>query len=108
MPFSARLALAVVFVSLAASRASAHHLGADCTLHGDKVEIEAYFTDDSPARNTRVTVLDGAKKVIAKGRTDDKGRWSCPVPPAGTYTVDVDAGPGHKARVHFTIPAKPV
>jgi nickel transport protein len=91
-------------IPFAAVRADAHHLGADCTIHGDTVDVEAYFTDDSPGHKVRVRVLDGDLKVVAEGRTDDQGRWSCPVPPPGTYTVNLDAGPGHQARVKFAIP----
>jgi nickel transport protein len=87
-----------------AGTASAHALGADCTLRGGRVEVEAYFSDDTDARGATVRVLDGQGKALAEGHTDERGRWSFPAPPPGRYTVVVDAGAGHLARVRLNVP----
>ena len=84
----------------------AHGIGAECRLRGDKVEVEAYFDDDSPAANARVTVWDGSKQEIAAGRTDAKGHWSFPTPAAGTYEVVIDAGAGHRATRKLKVPTE--
>jgi nickel transport protein len=95
---------ALLLVLAAAGPAHAHALGASATLRGDRVEIEAYYSDDTPAREARVSVHDSADKVIAEGRTDDRGRWTFAAPPPGRYTVIVDAGAGHRKSVSVTIP----
>ena len=100
--------LAALLLPLAAAApALAHRLGADCTLRANKVEVEAFYDDDTPARQARVAVKDAAGKVVAEGRTDDKGRWRFSTPKAGRYRVTVDAGPGHIASVSLTVPAAP-
>ena len=88
-----------------APRASAHALGAECKLVGDRVALEAYYDDDSPADGARVRVEDGGKQVVTEGRTDARGGWSMPRPGPGRYTVVVDAGVGHRTQLAFTIPA---
>jgi nickel transport protein len=82
-----------------------HALGAEAKLKGDRVEVEAYFSDNTPARDARVAVHDAAEKAVADGRTDDQGRWHFARPAAGKYHVVVDAGDGHRARIAVTIPA---
>jgi nickel transport protein len=55
---------------------------------GDRLRVEAYYEDDTPADDAKVTVLQG-ETVVAEGKTDDKGVWSCPLPPPGSYRVKV-------------------
>jgi hypothetical protein len=109
MPISRTLfskaGLAVVVVLLAANPAAAHALGAECRLRGNKVEVEAYFDDDTPAQNAKVTVTDSHKQIIAEGRTDEAGRWSFSAPTPGDYLVLVEAGGGHSKRVKMTVPS---
>jgi hypothetical protein len=84
--------------------ALAHGVGARCKLNGNRVEVEAYFDDDTEAAESKVRVEDGRKQVIAEGIADTAGRWSFPRPAAGSYVVMVDAGAGHRAQVRVTIP----
>lgn len=95
---------ALLILMLAASSASAHNLGAECKLRGDRVELEAYFDDDTPARNARVMVKDASDRLIAEGKTDHEGRWSFPTPAAGRYEVIVDAGDGHRKQQSINVP----
>ncbi|HEY1380558.1 MAG TPA: carboxypeptidase-like regulatory domain-containing protein [Gemmataceae bacterium] len=101
--------VAALLLSLAAAApARAHALGAEAKLRGGRVEVEAYFSDNTPARDARVTVRDAADATIAEGRTDAEGRWSFPAPPPGRYAVVVDAGAGHRTRpIAVTIPGEP-
>jgi hypothetical protein len=91
---------------LAPGAAPAHALGADCTLRGGRVEVEAYFSDDTAARGATVRVLDARKRVVAEGHTDNAGHWSFAAPPPGRYVVAVGADAGHTARVKVTIPVR--
>jgi formylmethanofuran dehydrogenase subunit E len=84
----------------------AHHLGADCKVKDGKVEVEAFYDDDTQAKDAKVKLLDNEQKVVAEGRTDNKGRWSCPVPKPGMYVVLVDAGPGHSVEVKVAVPTE--
>jgi hypothetical protein len=96
--------LALLTAFLTTRPVSAHALGAECKIRGDKVEVEAYYDDDTPARDARVTVLDKQESVVAEGRTDDQGRWSFPTPKPGRYQVIVDAGGGHLTKLRMTVP----
>jgi hypothetical protein len=86
-------------------RSEAHGLGAECKVNGDRVEVEAYFDDDSAARNANVRVEDADQQLVAEGRTDARGCWSFPAPAPGSYRVTVDAGAGHRTRLTITLPA---
>jgi nickel transport protein len=87
-------------------RTEAHALGADCKVNGARVELEAYYDDDTPARDARVRVADGEGQQVAEGRTDAAGRWSFDRPRAGTYRVIVDAGAGHRKELTITLAAE--
>jgi hypothetical protein len=102
--FIVSLCLALFALLASDSPARAHGLGVQCKLRGGKVEVEAYFDDDTMARDARVQVRNMDGELVAKGRTDDKGRWYFPVPAPGKYNVIVDAGDGHRAREKITIP----
>jgi hypothetical protein len=95
----------VIVLLLGTNPAVAHALGAECRLRGNKVEVEAFFDDDTPAQDAKVTVTDAQRQVIARGRTDEEGRWSFPAPQPGDYLVLVEAGGGHSAKVKMTVPA---
>jgi nickel transport protein len=97
--------LALLLTLAAASPAAAHALGAECRLRDGRVEVEAYYDDDTPAPDAKVRVLDPQENTIVQGRTDAQGRWSFPTPRPGKYRVIVDAGAGHRATVPMTVPA---
>lgn len=88
--------------------APAHAVGVEAKLVGDAVRIEAFFDDDTPAEGAKVAVHDGANALIAEGKTDATGGWAFAVPPAGKYTVRVDAGDGHATTTVVTVPPHPV
>jgi len=84
--------------------ATAHALGAECTLHDGVVRMEAYFDDDTSAADARVVVRNTAGEIVAEGRTDAKGLWRFPAPPADLYRITVDAGAGHQTTIRLRIP----
>ncbi len=99
---AAALGLAAVFGAV--PRAAAHALGADCRVQAGRVELEAYYDDDTPAREAKVRVHDDGGQVVADGRTDAEGRWSFARPAPGHYRVVVNAGAGHRKELGVTIP----
>ena len=84
--------------------AHAHAVGVTAKLVGGDVRVEAFFDDDDPAAGARVTVRDSTDAVVAEGTTDGAGVWSFAVPPAGRYTVRLDAGDGHATTTVITVP----
>lgn len=103
---TARTVLAVALVLAAPALAAAHGIGVEAKLKGDRVHVEAYFDDDTPAAEAKVAVTGEDGKAVAEGRTDAKGQWSFAAPAAGKYRVAVDAGGGHLAKTTVTIPAR--
>ena len=99
------LVLSVLALLASGPRAFAHALGAECKIRGDRVVVEAYFSDNTSAQDARITVVDDANREVANGKTDAAGRWSFPVPVAGRYEVVVEAGMGHRTTVSFTVDA---
>ena len=74
-----RSSLPVLVLLIGAAPAFAHKLYVDPTLVGDRLRVEVYYDDDTPAQDAQVTVLFGDEN-LATGRTDEKGVWSCPAP----------------------------
>jgi len=85
--------------------ALAHAVGVEAKLKDGKVNVEAFFDDDTPAQEAKIIVTDADGKTVAEGKTDKTGRWSFPAPAAGKYKVVVEAGPGHRATTTLTVPA---
>jgi nickel transport protein len=81
----------------------AHKIGAECKVQGERVVLEAYYDDDTPAGQAKVRVVDAAGKLVAEGVTDDKGVWLFSKPPAGQYKATVDAGGGHVTTIPLKI-----
>lgn len=104
MPY--RFATIIGLILLAPSGASAHAVGVDARLAGDRVRVEAYFDDDTPARDAQVTVFDADRRIVAEGRTDEKGIWTFTTPAPGKYGIALDAGDGHAAKTTITIPVQ--
>jgi len=81
----------------------AHALGVEAKQRRDKVEVEAFYDDNTPARNARVTVLDSGNKTIAEGKTNDKGVWSFKTPEPGRYRITVETGDEHRAKTTLEV-----
>jgi hypothetical protein len=92
---------------LFAARAEAHALHAEARLKGERVTVEAFYSDNTPAQNARIVVHDKKGVEIASGRTDESGAWQFPRPKSGSYEVTVEAGDGHRTRVPIAIPSDP-
>ncbi len=91
---------------LAPRRAEAHGLEFDTRFTGERVVVEAYYDDDTPVRQAKVRVEDGAQLILVEGFTDADGHWSFARPRPGVYRVIVDAGAGHRRRRDLTVPGE--
>ena len=87
--------------------AAAHALLVGCNLRDGKVEVEAFYDDDTPAPKARVKVVNAEEQFVAGGETDQKGRWSFAMPAPGKYVVVVNAGAGHRKEKTIELPARP-
>src|SRR5262245_43277314 len=100
-------AAAAVAVPLMPGVAAAHDLIALVKVREADVYVEAGFSygrnESDPAEGAAVTVADAEGKSVATGATDEKGVWTFPRPPAGTYTIVVEQA-GHRAAVTLTVP----
>jgi hypothetical protein len=79
-------------------------MGVECSLKIGQLHVEVFFDDDAPAVNAKVEVVGDRENVVAVGYTDGKGLWNCSAPPAGKYSVVVDAGMGHRTKVPIVVP----
>jgi hypothetical protein len=100
----ALLGVAAWFTLAFPSVARAHAVGAEVKLKDGRVVIEVYYDDDTPGAEASVKVTDPSDKLVAEGKTDERGLWSFPAPLPGKYKVVVDAGAGHKSTISVTIP----
>ena len=95
------LALAVVL--WAPAFALAHDLQAKWTATATELRVEADYEGEDPVQGGAVTVTDANGAVVASGKTDDRGIWTCPRPAPGTYTIVVEQA-GHRAKMTAEIP----
>ncbi|HUR55111.1 MAG TPA: carboxypeptidase-like regulatory domain-containing protein [Gemmataceae bacterium] len=94
------LALAVVL--FAPSFAAAHDLRATVKVEADVIRVEADYEGEIPVQDGSVTLTDANGSVVASGKTDDRGVWTCPRPSPGSYTLVVEQA-GHRDRKEFTV-----
>ena len=100
--------LAFVLSALIPAEALAHAVGVDCTLSLGRVEVEAFYDDDSAAAKAKMQVVNANGEIVAQGVTDQRGRWTFRKPAPGKYEVRVDAGAGHRTKKKIDVPAATV
>jgi hypothetical protein len=88
----------------------AHALGAQWSMKGDKVVVEAFYSGyGTPAQAALVRVFrdtDLASPLL-ETRTDATGACSFPCPEPGKYRIVVDAGAGHRKELAMEIDKPP-
>ncbi len=89
---------------LGPSAASAHALLIEARTEPGAVRVAAKYEGDIPADGARVTLTDAAGAPAAEGTTDGQGVCVLPRPGAGSYTVVVDDGAGHRAELVLAVP----
>ncbi|HMO35608.1 MAG TPA: carboxypeptidase-like regulatory domain-containing protein [Gemmatales bacterium] len=86
----------------AADPALRHKLCAVVQMAGDKLQIEAWYDNETPAENAVVSLFL-KNKQLQQSRTDERGICTLTIPPAGDYRVQVEAGGGHRTELVFSI-----
>lgn len=100
-----RYVATITLLFVASLPAFAHRLHVSARVDADRVRIEAYYDDDTPAQEAKITILQG-ETVIVEGRTDDKGVFEFLKPNPGSYEVR-GASTGHTAKEDFEIAELP-
>ncbi len=77
-------------------------MGATCKAENGKLVISAYFSDDTPARRARVS-LRSKEHVLVRGKTNNEGIWTTPLPKPGKYKVIVVADGAHQITFPITL-----
>jgi hypothetical protein len=94
----------IVLLLLYSTPIHAHKMLLSCTLKADRVLVEVFYDDDTPAQEAEVRLGADEQNVIASGKTDERGNWFCAIPAAGTYQVWATST-GHKAKGEIVVPA---
>jgi nickel transport protein len=100
-----RLLLPLLMALALAGPAEAHRLKVFATVEGTQAKGYAFFIGGGRAEQTPWVAKDATGSQIARGTTDDEGRFAFAVvpPPASDITVTVDTREGHIAFA--TLPA---
>ncbi len=96
------LVLPLIFILLTSLPARAHKVRIFAWEEGGMIKTEAKFSGGKPARNSTVTVANQDGNVeILKGKTDEKGTFSFPIPKKArdnqlNLKITINSGDGHK------------
>lgn len=102
-PFVAVFAVGALGLSPGAARA--HRMDVEVTVTGAVFQVVVGYEDETPSEGAAVTVATAGGEVVGSGRTDAKGVYELPRPPAGRYTVTANDHAGHTAAVTLDVPA---
>lgn len=78
----------------------AHRVNVFAWQEGNNVSVEGKFAGGRPAMNSEVLVQDLTGKVVAQGKTDQKGEWTFVLPEGAhqnNLKIVLKAGEGHQA-----------
>jgi nickel transport protein len=96
------LIVPIILLIFSISSAQAHKVRIFAWEEGGQIKTEAKFSGSKPARNSTITVTarDSGEEIL-KGKTDEKGIFSFPVPQKAkdnllNLKITVDSGDGHK------------
>ncbi|HUT12640.1 MAG TPA: carboxypeptidase-like regulatory domain-containing protein [Thermoguttaceae bacterium] len=89
------LALIAFCLILSPASALAHKIHVFAYARGTTIHGQAYFTEDSPARNIAVTALDPAGQQIGDTTTDDDGQFTLEAQYRCDHLLQVSTSDGH-------------
>ncbi len=83
---------------------SAHRVNVFAYKEGELIRVEGYFSDGTPARDSKIEVYNQGGEKIAEGRTDEKGEFSFPVPEGkNNLRIILMAGMGHRGETSLSV-----
>jgi nickel transport protein len=90
------LSVSLLFTS---NTAFAHKFIMSAWVEGDRVFLEAAFSDGSSAKHARIEVFDNSSgDKLLEGETDESGEFSFKIPKKATLRVHGNAGMGHQGE----------
>jgi hypothetical protein len=101
-----RFCLAFPAFFAVAPPAFAHKLQIDWRITDQRLHIEAFYDDNTPAQQATITIKNEKNEILASGKTDEHGVWTCTAPTAGKYTARAETA-GHLAQESFLAPEAP-
>ncbi|MCD6407612.1 hypothetical protein J7L87_01000 [bacterium] len=79
----------------------AHRVDIFPYIEGNKLMVECYFSDGTPAKNCKVEIYKGKEKILV-GKTDNEGIASFPIDKIkGEVKIVLVAGMGHRAKTIY-------
>src|SRR5262249_53707745 len=78
----------------------------ECKVRENRLRVEAFYDDDTPAQQAKIVVKNDRKEIVAEGFTDERGNWSCDAPSAGEYSIRAESV-GHVHQETIRIKATP-
>ncbi|MCE9529871.1 MAG: hypothetical protein K8T89_01825 [Planctomycetes bacterium] len=99
-----RSVVPLIALGITAAPAHAHRMMLEVKLKDQRLRVEAFYDDDTPAQLAKILVENAQKDIVVQGVTDEKGVWNCLIPASGEYTIRAEARDGHFAKERLTIP----
>jgi nickel transport protein len=92
----------VVTAGLLPAVAYAHRLNVFASEIDDEVHVEVYFSRGAKAQGAKVEVFDAGGALLAEGRTNEDGLFTCPLPETdGELRIVATTGDAHQGE--FTL-----
>lgn len=94
-----RYLMVLIFVLIFAGTSEAHRVNVYAYAEGGRVYGEAYFVDGTRARNAEFQVYRRDNgQLLLRGRTDEKGQFSFPIPGPYALRIVLRASMGHQSE----------
>ncbi len=86
-----------VFLLVPAAQVHAHRVNVFAWVEGDTVHTESSFPGGREVIDGKIVVYDeNTGEKLLEGQTDDKGKFSFPIPRKTALRIELTAGMGHK------------
>jgi len=96
-----------IFLFLSSINLFAHRVDVFPYIENGKFVVEGYFSDGTPARNSKVEIYNEKGGKIAEGETSEEGICSFPIPEnSQRLKIVLIAGMGHRAETFFSTEKK--
>jgi type I site-specific restriction-modification system R (restriction) subunit len=69
---------------------------------GDRVFVDAYFSNGKKARDARIVVMDANEQPLLEGRTDHEGQFDFPLRNTRNMTIVLIIDEAHRAKFELT------
>ncbi len=89
----------MIFLFVLIGSAHAHRVIVYASIEGNTVHTASKFpSSDTKVSGGTIKVYDGSGNLLLTGKTDDKGKFSFPIPKKSALRIVISAGPGHQGE----------